>query len=52
MLQTKVVEKSKHTFYQQLFPKIAPFMCGIIWYSGAGNRRQYNTPHAHCVLEN
>ena len=35
-------------------PKIVPFMteCGKIWYGQTVHRRQYNTAHAHCMLDN
>jgi len=42
-----------HTVQQLLFPKNVLFMklCGKIWHSQTCHRRQYNTAHAHCILD-
>ena len=37
--------------FNNFFPKIVPCMrlCGKLWYSQRGHRRQYNMAHAHCM---
>jgi len=40
--------------FKNFFLKIIPSMryCAKIWYSQTGHGQQYNTVHAHCMLDN
>jgi hypothetical protein len=52
MFQTKVVEKSKHTFYVlQLFLKLMPFMRYVEKYCRAGQASDKNTAHVRGMLD-
>ena len=52
MFLTKVVDKSKHTFYdQKLFsPKIVPLWDNVEMYYTAGQGTGDNMAHSHCIL--
>jgi len=55
MFQTKVVDKIKtHFMFNNFYPKFVPSMrlCGKMWYNQTGHRWQYNTAHAHVMLDN
>jgi hypothetical protein len=45
---------STNFMFHITFPEVVPFMrlCGKMWYSQTHHRRQYNTTHALCMLDN
>jgi hypothetical protein len=54
MFRANVIHKVKSLMFCDIFfSKIVPFVreCGTILQIGAEHKRQYNMPHAHCMLD-
>jgi len=53
MFQTNLVEKIKtHFMFNNVFPKIVPFISQRVKYRSAGQVTDDSTAHAHCMLHN
>ena len=52
--QTCTENQNSRAALSKIFPKIVPFIrqCGKTLQSRTGHRWQYNTAHAHCIVDN